>query len=171
MKWPFPNAETVPSLNKFEQGTTVSSESYAVGDRIFAKHFNQDKVLQAAFKRLLEEESEMEAEMSEQMISSKLAIIRAFIMRAGFATEQKFLWILEWEKATEKLDKQQLRDDANAVDEEVRNTLKIIKPFENVCSPHLSLVINTLESLASMEPLNERYPFFDVVPGDCSDDE
>ena len=67
---------------------------------------------------------------------AKWTIIGAMLTHSDFAVEQELVWNAAWSQQLQASEnkKIQLLADADAVNNEVRDTLHILKQVENVCS-------------------------------------
>jgi hypothetical protein len=147
MEWPFPVAKTVPSLRSSDTRISSTVEAYASVDRTFAEHFERDDHLRDVYSSLLLNDLPVNEEINNPSVkSAKLSILRGLLTRADFAAEQKLQFFVKWEKLTEQ-ERCHLQDDATEVNNEVRNTLLVLREFGSMFSPDLDMPLETLERL------------------------
>ena len=161
MEWPFPISHAVPSVSTNVQTIISSAEAYACTDQTFMNRFRADIYLQTVFGRLCTEGSKVvkEAKKDPALKSAMWTIASGLLTRADFAANQMLLWEAKWvqllkKKAQEEsydgndYEKEMLLADVDEVKKEIRETLLVVKQFQELFTPHLDLGVSTLENLS-----------------------
>ena len=146
IEWPFPLASVVPSLRPDENMDVVTGvEGYASTDRTFARHLEMDEFLQTLLFNLIVNQGTIDD--SPPSRSAKLSILCGLLTRAAFAAEQKLLFLTKWEETVSEDERSAMWNDAKDVNDEVENTLTVLRHFQTSFSPNLDTSVETLEAL------------------------
>ena len=126
--------------------------------------FQQDIYLQTVLGRLCTEGSKVveEAKKNPALKSAMWTIAFGMLTKADFAANQMLLWQAKWVQLSKKkaedenyddndYEKEMLLADVDEVKKEVRDTLLVVKQFQDLFSPHLDLGVSTLENLSLSE--------------------
>lgn len=121
-----------------------SVEEIACIDRTFAKDFEVDEYLKTVFANL----KDGIIIDTPEFISATHTIVRALLVRADFALEQKMMLRQKMYEALKRHDDRMFIEylgDSEQVEEEVKRTYDVLSSFNGILSPRLNTIVDDLK--------------------------